>query len=332
MQTRRVFLSGLINLATFATSGGLVVAGKEKGKVVLQEPENPAIVLKEAPDTVNSPVITFDRASDFTLGGVLGVAVKKVIEKSIKLKQVNKELSATVSKLQKLEKNDLPGIKKTLEEFIEKEGIRYEANRDSNLAESILGLINAISIHVSSQNKSVKPFLEELQKLREAMAVPFTKQLQSGGEVDAATKGVVIEVLRGKKLTEYLETTVVNALKDSGVGDKIGKHTVNSLARVDLISDEGEVALRQTITKILGEPRFVEALTYTACYGVTEYGIVDDLIEALTKKFRTCLQDDDVEAALKKTLIDAISDKGMADQLAQDFIVQLQMVLKKPLK
>ena len=325
MQTRRVFLfNGLTNLATFAASGGLVAVGNEKAKEI--------IVVEERPAPSGSPVITFDRASNFTLGGVLGVAVKKVIEKSIKSKQLNKELSATVSKLQKLEKNDLPGIKSTLEEFVEKEGIQYHPNKDGDLVESILGLINAISIHVSSQNKSVQPFLEELQKLREAMAGPFTQQLQSGDNIDAALRQARLDVLRTEKLKDYLATTIVNALESSGVGDKIGKHTVDSLAKVDLISDEGEVALRQTITEIIRSKPFIDALAYTACYGVSEYGIVDDFIEALTKKIRTCLQDEDVEAALKKTLTDAISDKGMADQLAQEFIAQLQRSLKKPLQ
>lgn len=331
MQTRRAFLfNGVTNFATFVAGGSLVVAGKEKVKEVVknynedlnveklqaQESENLAIVPKEHTSRVGLPNITVNHATDFTLGGVLGLAVKKVIMGSIKLKRVNKELSSTVSKLQQLEKNDLPGIEKTLQEFVRNEGIRYEASKDSNIVESIQHLLGAILIHISSHNKAVQPFLEELQKLRIAFSQPFTEQLQSGGDVSAATKGAVIEVLRSDKLTEYLVTVVVRALQNSGAGEKIGKNTVDSLAQKDLISDDGVIALKQTITSVFKSNSFLEALTYAISTEITEYDTADRLVKALLRKFKNGLQDNDPDlVALRNALATALKSEGVSEKL-----------------
>lgn len=324
MQTRRVFLfDGLINLAVFATSGGLVMVGKEKVEKIIQPQKQDA-------DTPGLPANTINHATDFALGGVLGIALRKVIEKSINLNRLNKELSSVVSKLQQLENNDLVGIERTLQAFVHGKGIKYEVNKDSNIVESIQGLVGAILIHVDSHNKAVQPFLEELQKLRNAVAQPFIEQLQSGGEVNTATKEAVIQVLRSKKLTEYLETIIVNALNKSGAGEEISKNTVNSIAKKDLISTDGDIALKQTITKILSSDQFREALAYTTCNAVTEYDIVDKLAEALSDEFRICLKNNDLGlTALKNALSDALSHNTVSERLVKELIVSLQRALDK---
>ena len=114
MQTRRVFLvKSVTNLAAFAAGGSLVIAGREQARQAIKnynqdenttenannskESENLAVVPKEATDKVGLPVFTIDHATDFAIGGVLGVSVKKIITSSLKLKQVNKELASTLN-------------------------------------------------------------------------------------------------------------------------------------------------------------------------------------------------------------------------------------------
>ena len=318
MQARRAFLfKAALNSAAIATGGSLVVAGKEqvKEKIDKQAPKEPPI----------------GQAIDFAFGGTLGFVTKTAIQQSIGLiglKRVNKKLASAVSELQKLEKNDLPGIERTLKDFVAKEGIIYKPNQDCNLTESITGLLNAILIHVNARSKAVQPFLEELQGLREAIAQPFTKQLQSGGDVDAATRDAVIQVLRSKRLTEYLITVIVNALNASGAGEKIGTNTVNSLAKEDLISDDAVVALRETVVKVLKSEQFVEALQSSTSNVVFEYDIADKLAKAIARKFKTSLNGM-VLPALKEALNKAIDNSEVAKNLAEKVVEKLQQLLDK---
>lgn len=308
MQTRRAFLfNGLTNLAIFTASGGLVTTGKtqvekrvkdfnERRNITNQEPEHPAGLF-------------INHVTDFALGGVLGIAVKKAIEKSIKLNGVNKQLSLTVGKLQKLENNDLPGIERTLKEFVRSEEIRYEARTNGNLVESIQDLLNAILIHVDSQNRSVKPFLDELQKLRIAIAQPFTEQLQDPSNMDAAVKEAIVQALKGDGLIAYLETTIVNALKNSGADKVMGKNAVSSLEERDLISDDGVAALKQAMIEVFKSPSFAEALNYSLCTNVTEYDTADKLMKALLRRFKISLQDNDPDLiALKDAIGEALKN------------------------
>ena len=232
------------------------------------------------------------------------------------MKQTNKELSTTVSKLQQLEKNDLPGIEETLKEFIRNNGIRYAANKDSNLVESILGLVSAISIHVSSQNRSVQPFLDELQRLRTAFSQPFIERLQYGSDIDTATNQAVIQVLRSDKLVQYLETIVVNALQSSGAGEKIGKNTVDSLSQKDLLDDSGTAAFKQTLAETLKSKPVREALEYAVGNEMTEYGITTRIVKVLMHQFKTGLQDSDPELiAFKNALAEALKSEGVSKKL-----------------
>ena len=317
MQTRRTFLlNSLTNLATFTVGGGLIIAGKEQIKEIATKLENPTTIPKEPTDKTTLPTITINHTTDFALGGVLGLAVKKVAVEIIKSKQLNKELSSTVKKLQQLENTDLPGIKKALQEFVGNEDIKYEINKDSDLVQSILGLVDAISIHVNAHNKTIQPFLEELQKLRTALSQPFTEQLQRGGDVDIATKEAVIQVLRSDKFTECLETTVINALQKSGVGDDIGKHTASSLAQKDLVSDDGVIALQQTIVEVFRSRPFMEALSYAISAEITEYDIADRLMDTLLYKLKNSVQDDDADlVAFKNSLADVLRSEGVSEKL-----------------
>ncbi len=308
MQTRRTFLfDGLVGLATFTVSGGLVTAGKkqvekrvkdfnERRNTTSQEPKHPEVALKEHSISIN-------HVTDFALGGVLGIAVKKVIEKSIKLNGASKQLSLTVGKLQQLENDDLPGIERTLKEFVRNEGIRHEARNNGNLVESIQGLLNAILIHVDSQNRSVRPFLDELQKLRIAIARPFTEQLQDATKMDAAVKEAIVQALKGDGLITYLETIIVNALKNSGADKIIGKNTISSLEERDLISDDGVAALKQAVIGVFKSPSFLEALNYSLCTNVTEYDTADKLMKVLLRRFKISLQDNDPDLIVLKSAI-----------------------------
>ncbi len=321
MQIRRVFvLNGLVNLAIFAASGGLVTAGKEqiergvknyneRRTTTKQEPKHTEVVLKEP---VELP-ININYVTDFAIGGLLGIAVKKVIEKNIKLNVVNKRLSSTISKLQKLENDDLPGIERTLQEFVRSEGIRYEARQNGNLIESIQDLLNAILIHVDSQNRSVKPFLDELQKLRIAIAQPFTEQLQDDSNIDAAVREAIVQSLKGNDLIKYLETTIVNALRNSGADKIIGKNTVSSLEKKDLINDDGVTALKQAMLEVFKSPSFIEALNYSLCANVTEYDTADKLMRALLHRFKISLQDNDPDLiALKDAIGEALKNRKIS--------------------
>lgn len=312
MQLKRVFLSNvLINLAIFAAGGSLVTAGKEQVKHLegLQEP-------KRDTSKVALPAITINHTIDFALGGALGITILKVIAGSIKLKRIKKELSSTISKLQQLETNDLPGIKNALEEFVRSEGIRYEASENLSLTESTLHLIDTVSTHVSSHNKAIQPFLEELQKLRAAFAQPFIDQLQQGGDVDAATKDAVMQVLRSVRLTEYLETVVLNALQESGAGEKIGANTISSLIQKDLVGDGGVVVLRETIADVFKSKQIIEALAYAIGNQITEYNTADIIVRSLMRRSKDTSQNSDPDlVALRSALANAINSEGVSDKL-----------------
>ncbi|MBI1858196.1 MAG: hypothetical protein HYR97_03680, partial [Candidatus Melainabacteria bacterium] len=111
MQTRRVFLCNVLDFATVALSGTLVTIGKDQINRAAREEEskqseNPVVVPIKHTDKVGLPAITVNHATDFALGGALGLMIKKVIEKSTKLSKVNRELSFVIGKLQKLENDD----------------------------------------------------------------------------------------------------------------------------------------------------------------------------------------------------------------------------------
>ena len=275
--TRRTFLlNGFINLATFTTGGTLLVVGKKKVGALFKGSST------QEPGAIND-------AADVVIGGVLGLAVKNIIETNIKLSLINKELSTTVSKLQKLESADLPGIKKTLEEFIKKEGIRYEANENADLSQVIAGLLNAILIYVDSQ----KPFFDELKKLNTAFAQPFSHRLEQSVDMDSATQEAMMQVLRNDKLIEYLVTVVINELKSSGSSDEIGRNTIESLKNKDLVSPEGVAAFKQTVAEVFGRDSFKDALEYAVNAEVVEYDVADRLIKTLFRKLKISLSDTD---------------------------------------
>ncbi len=329
MQTRRVFLfNGLVNLATFTVSGSLVMAGKEHIKEEVkpnegpgqQESENPALIPKKHSDKVRLPSNTVNHAADFALGGTLGLVVKKVIEKSTKLNRVNKELSSIISKLQKLENNDLPGIERTLKEFVEKEGIRYETRNSSNSIGSIVSLLDAILIHVNSYKKATQPYLEELQKLRIAFAGPFIEQLQNVGNVDAATREAAIQVLRSDKLIEYLATTIVNALQSTGAGNGIGINIASSLEGKDLLSNDAVIALKQVVIEVMRSNQVREALGYSIGANITEYDVAERLMETLLHRYKISLQDDDPDLiALKKAIAEALKKEDVSKKLGDAY-------------
>ncbi len=329
MQSRRVFLiNSAANLTAFATGGTLTMFGKKELKQAVQD--EPAEVIndqKQSSKSENPRTVFANNAADFTLGGTLGILIKKVIEKSISLKRLNRDLSSVISKLQNLEKNDLPAIENALQIFVRSEGIN-ELPVSDDTVKSIQGLINAISIHVSSQSRAIQPFLVELQKLRVAMTQPFIEQLQSGGDINTATKGAVFEALRSNKLTEYLETTIVNALHNTGAGERIGKNTVESISKKDLVDEDGYVALRQTVTGILKGEEFTKAMSYATASAVTEYGIVDKLADALSDEFKVSLKDNEAAmTALKEALNKALGSNNVSATLAEEFVSNLQRAL-----
>lgn len=322
MATRRAFLfNSLANLATFAASGSLVTVGKGRVNEVIHNynqevPPHPTNVQKKSEEPQKQGLE--NPAIDFTLGGGLGVAIKKVVEKSIKLKRVNKELSSIVSRLQQLKDNDLAGMKEILQRFVNEEGIRYEANKDNDLIGSIRGLLDAILIHVTSQKKAVQPFLQELQELRKAIAPPFIKQLENG-DTNAVIQQAGIEALRSGKLTEYLGTIVINALESDGAGKRIGKNIADSLEKRNLVSDDGVVALRQILIDIFKSKPFVTALTEASSIAVGEYGVADKLVDALVERFLDIrIREDDTNlVALKDALKKALESDNVAEALAE---------------
>ena len=305
MQTRRAFLvNGAVNLIAVAVGGTLVVTAKEQVKEKID---------KQIPEVPKKPTIS--QATDFALGGTLGFITKKVIEKSIGLKRVNKELTSTVSKLQKLEKNDLTGIEKTLQEFVRNEGIRYEANKDNNLIDSITGLLNAILIHVNAQ----KPYLEGLQKLGDAFAQPCAEVLLHDGNIDNAIQTANNEAFRGSRLAHYIEDIIIRAFERNGIGEEIGRRTVDSLAETVkecTISDDIVIAFKQTITEALQSRPFIEAVTYAMSAGMTEYDIAYKLVRHLLQKFKISLKSNDPDIiALKDTIAESIKSKVVSKQL-----------------
>lgn len=318
MRTRRAFL---VDVATFFTCGGLVAAGKKGVKEAAKkleepksaEPENHPIVQNQT----SLPVTIVEHAADFTLGGILGVAVKKIITQNIRLKGVNRERASILSKLQQLENTDLPGIEKILQEFVRSEGIRYEANNESNRVQSILRLLDVILVHVSSQSKATKPFLEELTRLREALAPHFVEQLKSGGDVNVATQEAVIQVLKSKELTNYLVGIVIQALESSGAGQKIGENTVKSFTKQDLVNEDGVIALRQTIVSVFQSNTFMEALAYAIGAEVTECDTGHRLVNALVRKFKdSTVQDNDPDLiALRNAFAQALGSEGVSEKL-----------------
>ena len=315
MQTRRAFLfNGLVNIAAFATGGTLAVNGKKQFKKAVKslegsqghDTENPVTVPKES---------TVDAAADFVIGGVLGLVAKIAIEKSIELKHTNKGLSAVVSKLQQLDKNDLPGIERTLQEFVRKEDIRYETNKDSDRIKSISGLLEAILIHVDSQKKAVQPFLDELKMLRGAITEPFIRQSQS--VVDQAIKEASVESFKGENLKKYLGTTIINALQSSGAGEKIGKNAANYLEGINLVSEDGVTAAKLAVTEALGSDEIREAFKYGMSNEITEFDIAGRLMRALVHKYKISLQDDDPDlVAFKHKLAEAFESEGVSKNLS----------------
>lgn len=300
---RRSFLvNSAVNLTAVITGGSLVLVGKDqlKEKFDKQEPE------AQKKSLVN-------QTTDFALGGGLGFVAKKALEKSLKLKHLNKELSSTISKLQKLENNDLPGIEKILKDLIEREGIRYES-KSSDSVESISNLLNAVLIHVESQ----RPYLEELRILRMTFAQPFADKLEQGVNFNAATNETMIHVLRSDKLTEYLATVITNALNVSGAGERIGKNTVDSLTKEDLVSDDGVRAFKQTVTKVLGSDSSEEALKYAMSSEIVECDTAGRLMNSLLRKYKTGLQDNDPDMiALKNLFAGALKDEAVSEKLTR---------------
>lgn len=349
LYTRRAFLGDLV---TGATSGILIMAGVElaedavkksnqnrnpapKEELQRKEEENLAIVPKEYTDKVRLPIIKVSHAAGFTLGGGLGVAAKKIIEAKIKLKQkdkeldrVNKELLATISELQKLEKTDLPGIERILKEFIRKEGIIYEADNDVSLVTSIRGLSGAILIYVDAHKKAVQPFLEEWQKLRDAIAGPFIEQLKRGVAIDATETNR--RVVTSDKIIAIIVDAVAVALKNDHVNAILGKNLAYSIAEQDLLSGDGIIALKESVAKILRGDPFTEALTDTACTAINEYDIVDKLANAIGNQFEVILQDNASSLVdLKDKLNLALEDSGVPKELAEKFVNRLQKALSK---
>lgn len=298
--TRRdFFVKGSINLAAIAAGGSLVTVAKEQIKEKFD---------KQAPEA--TPV---NQVTDFTIGGALGLTLKKVVEKSIQLKHLNKELSSTVSKLQKLEKTDLPGVERTLKDFVEKEGIiRYESN--NNPVESILGLLNAVLIHADSQ----KPYLDELKKLRTVFAEPFANKLEHGGDLNTAMNEAMIHFLRSNKLTEYMVTVIINALNASGAGEKIGGNTIDSLVKENLVSRDGVAAFKETVTKALGSDSTKEALEYAISAEIIELRTAGRIMNSLLRKYKTGLKDNDPDmVALKGLFAKALTNATVPAELTR---------------
>lgn len=343
MQTRRSFLySGAVNLATFAVGGSLVVAGKEQAKQAVRNynqnktenlnadnsnrqnnDEELAVVSKDATDKVGLPVVTVNHATDFALGGLLGIGVKKVVTSSIKLKRLNKELSSTVKELQQLEDEDLPKVENTLRTFVTREGIHYDSRNDNSLVESIRGLLDAILIHINSHKKASQDFIDELQKLREVVAEPLVKQLSHAGETstDSAAKEALIQVLRSSKLTQYLETTVVNALENNeDASTRIGENIVNSLAEKDLVSDEGVNAIKQTLNEALTSESVSEKLSTVVSNAISESDFAESLINAIAEKLKGLpIQDgDSALTAFKNALKNALESDDFSEALGKD--------------
>ncbi len=343
MQTRRSFLySGAINLATFAVGGSLVVAGKEQAKQAIRnynrkETEEPnagdqarqkhdedlAVVSKDATDKVGLPVVTVNHATDFALGGLLGIGVKKIVTSSVRLKRLNGELSSTVKELQQLEDEDLPKVEKTLRTFITREGIHYNSNNDDSLVESIRGSLDAILTHINSHKKASQGFIDELQKLREVVAEPLVKQLSHAGEssADSAAKEALIQVLRSNKLTQYLETIVVNALENNeDAGVKIGTNIVNSLAEKDLISDEAISAIKQTLNGALTSESVSENLGNAINEAINKSSIAEDLVSALETKLNGIAIPDGDSAltALRNALRKTLESDDFSETLGKD--------------
>ncbi len=322
MQTRRAFLfNSAANVITFAASGSLVITGKEKAQEAIKNYKQ-----ERTPPEVGLPIITVNHTADFALGGVLGLAIKKIVEQkmklsqeSIKLKQLNKELSSTVSKLQKLEDDDLPSIEKILEEIVRKKIIPYEVNKNSNTTESILGLLNAIFIYTDSQEKAVQPFIEEVQKLREAFTQPFTKQLQSDTDIDAVIKEAKIEALRTEKLIQYISTVTIKALDRDGSGEKMGKKLADSLLKQDLVNDAVITALRQTLIDVIKSSPFITAFTEAISTAVTEYGTAYKLVDSIVEEFQDSKipDDDPCLLALKNGLKNALESDDVSKKLCE---------------
>ncbi len=313
MKTRRAFLfNGAVNLAAILAGGSLVLNGKEQFKKAVKNLEGQQ---EHVPENLQaeSKKYTIDDGADFAVGGTLGFITKKNIEAKIELRQkskesdrVNEELISLASKLQKLEKTDLPGIERILKEFIRKEGITYEADNNADSVTSIRNLFGAILIHVDAYKKAVQSFLEELKMLRGAIVDPFTKQLQNTA-VDAAAQELFINVLRGDKLVECVRTFVIKALHSDATGEKIGKKTVSCLADINPISEAGVVAFKKAVTDILESSPFKEALSETMCTAIIEYNIADKLVSALISKFKISIKDNDPDLiALKNALAESI--------------------------
>lgn len=330
MQTRRAFLSTVADLATFAVGGSLVSIGKDQISKDNQARNiaNKGTEKQELENTnkIKPHVVTVNRATDFAIGGVLGITVKKAVEKSTRLNRVNKELSVTISKLQKLENDDLPGIEKTLKEFAQKEGIIHET-ASSNVAGSITSLLDAILIHIKSYKEASQRYLEELQKLRTALSGPFIEQLRNDSNADAATKEAVVKALSSDKLTDYLGTAIVNALEKTGAGNRISTKIATSLEGQDLLSTDAIVALKQVVIEVMKSTEIKEAFQYAVGTNITEYDIAERLMRILLNKYKLSLQKDDPDLiALKDAIAKALQkedvSKKLLDQHSMDKTIQ----------
>lgn len=320
MQTSKALLfNGLANVAIFAASGGLTTITLNEVGDVVNKYDRKTITSSEGTNISSLP-ISINHVTNFFLGGALGLALKILIEKSKKLKNVNNELSSTISKLQKLESNDLPVIEKILKDFTQKEGIRYEAHHNSNPAESIISLLDAILIHVNSSKEATRPYLEELQKLRATFAGPFIEQLQNDDNVDIATRDAAVQVLRSDKLIEYLTTTIVNALEKTGAGNRIGINVANSLEGKDLLSNEAVIALKQAVIEVMRSNEVKEALDYSVGANITEYDVAERLMEILLDKYKASLQADDPDLVeLKNAIAKALKKDEVGNKLADTY-------------
>lgn len=301
IQTRRAFLS---NLLAVLAGGGLTVGGKKQLKRVVEESQGSQEHHPDSSATVPKQH-TIEDAADFTIGGTLGFAVKKAVDKSIDLKHTEEVLSYVTRKLQNLKELDLPCIERTLREFVRKEGIPYREvdNNPDNPTTSIKNLLDAILIYADAQ----KPYLDELRKLRVALTQSLLEQLQHNGDI---AKESIIQALGTKEFTEYISTLFINALKADGTGEQIFQDIVESIKGKDLLDDKGINALRQTVTDAFGSKSVLDALAYALSAVMIEYNMTDKLAKIYLRKLRGCLQDNDPDmAALKNLLVEALKSK-----------------------
>ncbi len=366
MQTRRNFIvSGITNLTTFVMGGGLLAYGRENARHAVKnhnqgdipnidpQQEDNVILPKEITNTIGLPAITIDHAIDFASGGVLGVAATKIISSSFKLQKTNRELASNIKRIQQLEKKDLPGVEKTLREFVEKEGIAYceegvrtSRNKEDDLVEDIHNLLYVTLKHIDTEKKAVQPFIEELKAIRKTLAEPIVEQLTRAGSDGSIGRAAFIEVLRTNKLIEYWTSIILEALENNSTGRKIAKNTVGSLVGKDLVGEAGVSAVKQTVTNIFQGNNFSQKLDEAMSSTVGDTGFADGLLNTVGERLKNkgvkeddpnvlalegavtnSLQGDSFKENLNRSIDNAISESDLPKELVEVYGEKLKQRL-----